>query len=50
MSDAGYTATEALAALAILGLAIGGLTAGLKVIGNGQLSTTLAGSGELAWS
>lgn len=39
MSEAGYTATEALAALAILGLAVGGLTGGLKVIGVGQLAT-----------
>jgi type II secretory pathway component PulJ len=32
----GYTATEALAALAILGLAVGGLTAGLHVLGREQ--------------
>lgn len=42
MREAGYTATEALAALAILGLSIGGLAAGLKVIANGQLSTSIA--------
>jgi hypothetical protein len=39
MSDEGYTATEALAALAILGLAVGGLTSGLKVIGVGEAAT-----------
>jgi hypothetical protein len=40
VNDAGYTATEALAALAILGLAVGGLTSGLKVIGQGELATS----------
>ena len=39
MNEEGYTATEALVALAILGLAVGGLTGGLKVIGQGQLAT-----------
>jgi hypothetical protein len=41
MNEAGYTATEALAALAILGLAVGGLAAGLKVLGQGQLTTSV---------
>ncbi|KQV58697.1 MULTISPECIES: hypothetical protein [unclassified Caulobacter] len=36
MSQDGYTAAEALAALAILGLAIGGLTSGLMLIGRHQ--------------
>jgi hypothetical protein len=37
MSQEGYTASEALAALAILGLAIGGLTTSISLIGTGQL-------------
>jgi hypothetical protein len=37
--DAGYTATEALAALAIIGLAIGGLTEGMAVLGRAQSAT-----------
>lgn len=40
MTDAGYTATEALAALAILGLAMAGLTSGMQVIGRAQSTTT----------
>ena len=40
MTEAGYTATEALAALAIIGLAIGGLTSGMQVIGRVQSTTT----------
>jgi hypothetical protein len=40
MNNAGYTAAEALAALAILGLAIGGLTSGMEVIGRAQSATT----------
>lgn len=40
MNDAGYTATEALAALAIIGLAIGGLTSGMQVIGRAQSATS----------
>jgi hypothetical protein len=44
MNEAGYTATEALAALAIIGLAMGGLTSGLMVVGRAQsaATTTLA--------
>lgn len=41
MSDDGYTLAEMLAALAILGLAFGGLTEGARVIG--QLQTKAAG-------
>ena len=37
MNDEGYTATEALCALLILGLAFSGLSAGLAVIGKAQL-------------
>lgn len=40
--QAGYTATEALAALAILGLAVGGLTAGLHVLGKEQSAAGVA--------
>ena len=40
MNDAGYTATEALAALAIIGLAMGGLTSGLMVVGRAQSAAT----------
>lgn len=36
MSDAGYTLVETLGALAILGLAIGGLAAGASALGRGQ--------------
>lgn len=49
MRDAGYTAMEALAALAILGLALGGLTGGLKVIalGESRAAAKVAGSFDL---
>jgi hypothetical protein len=40
MRDEGYTATEALAALAIIGLAVGGLTSGMQVIGRAQSATS----------
>jgi hypothetical protein len=39
VSRDGYTATEALAALAIIGLALGGLTSSLHVIGRSQTAT-----------
>jgi len=39
MTDAGYTLTETLAAMAVLGLAFGGLSLGAGVIGSLQLST-----------
>jgi prepilin-type N-terminal cleavage/methylation domain-containing protein len=39
MTDAGYTLTETLAALAVLGMAVGGLSLGAQVIGPLQLST-----------
>lgn len=38
MSEDGYTAADALAALAILGLAIGGVVAGVEAVGQGQRS------------
>lgn len=37
MSQDGYTASEALAALAILGLTVGGLSTSIALIGTGQL-------------
>ncbi|HEX4712062.1 hypothetical protein [Phenylobacterium sp.] len=40
MSDAGYTLSETLAAMAVLGMAIGGLTLGAQVVGSLQLSTS----------
>jgi len=40
MSDAGYTLTETLAALAVVGMAIGGLSLGVQVIGPLQLSAS----------
>jgi len=40
MSEAGYTLTETLAALAVLGLAMGGLSLGLEVIGRLQLQAS----------
>jgi prepilin-type N-terminal cleavage/methylation domain-containing protein len=40
MTDAGYTLTETLAALAVLGMAVGGLSLGAQVIGPLQLSTS----------
>ena len=36
MTDSGYTAVEALAALAIIGLAVTGLGSGIELIGRGQ--------------
>lgn len=43
MNDDGYTAADALAALAIVGLAVAGLMAGLRVVGSAQagVSATL---------
>lgn len=40
MNDAGYTATESLAALAILGLALGGLASGIHVVSRAQSATS----------
>ena len=40
MSQDGYTHAETLAALVMIGLAIGGLTAGVRVIGLDQAATT----------
>jgi len=40
MNDAGYTLTETLAALLVVGMAIGGLSLGLQVLGPLQLSTS----------
>lgn len=40
MSEAGYTLAETLAAMAILGLAMGGLTLSLQVVGRLQFSAT----------
>lgn len=40
MSEAGYTLTETLAALAVIGLAMGGLSLGLQVIGRLQLQAS----------
>lgn len=55
MSEAGYTLTETLAALAILGLAIGGLTSAMQVMGRQQAAAnglsahiTAARAGETA--
>jgi hypothetical protein len=48
MTDAGYTATEALAALAIIGLAVAGLASGMQVISRGQSSTTAALADDVA--
>jgi hypothetical protein len=48
VKDAGYTAVEALAALAILGLAVSGLTGGLKVIGLSERATSVKVSQTLA--
>ncbi|WP_310542641.1 prepilin-type N-terminal cleavage/methylation domain-containing protein [Phenylobacterium sp.] len=42
MSQAGYTLAETLAALAILGLAVGGLTAGVGLLERGQRLTSQA--------
>lgn len=44
MSQDGYTATEALAALAIVGMAVGSLAAGMKVVGlaEGRASSAIA--------
>lgn len=39
MTDAGYTLTETLAALAVLGMAVGALSLGAQVVGSLQLST-----------
>lgn len=39
MSEDGYTATEALVALALIGVALGGLAGGLGAIGHGQMRT-----------
>lgn len=39
MTDAGYTLTETLAAMAVISLAVGGLSLGAQVIGGAQLRT-----------
>lgn len=40
MSEAGYTLTETLAALTVIGLAMGGMSLGLQVIGRLQLAAS----------
>lgn len=45
MNDQGYTLTEMLAALVMIGLAVGGLTMGVRVIGHGEAAVARA-SGE----
>ncbi|TAJ28466.1 prepilin-type N-terminal cleavage/methylation domain-containing protein [Bosea sp. (in: a-proteobacteria)] len=40
MSDAGYTLTETLTALAIVGMAVGGLSAGVAMVGKTQAAVT----------
>lgn len=42
MSDAGYTLVETLAALAMIGLALGGLAVSVGVLGKGQRATNEA--------
>jgi len=42
MSDAGYTLVETLAAMAVVGLALGGLSLGMQVLGPSHLATSQA--------
>ncbi|MFZ3004790.1 MAG: prepilin-type N-terminal cleavage/methylation domain-containing protein [Phenylobacterium sp.] len=45
MSDAGYTLTETLTALAIVGMAVGGLSTGIAMVGKAQAAVTSTVSG-----
>jgi hypothetical protein len=48
MNDDGYTVAEVLAALVMIGLAIGGLTMGVRVIGQIQISAVRAAAADTA--